>query len=72
VGGERHAVAVLPRERPRTHCVGGWVGPGAVLEGCVKSRPNQYLIPGQSSPYQVTTPTALSRPSIFKNKMYLI
>jgi hypothetical protein len=23
----------LPRERPGTHCTGGWVGPGAVCVG---------------------------------------
>jgi hypothetical protein len=26
------------RERPGTHCVGGWVGPRAVLDGCGISR----------------------------------
>jgi hypothetical protein len=28
-----------PRERPGTHCTGGWVGPGAGLDRCGKSRP---------------------------------
>jgi len=28
------------RERPGTHCIGGWVGPRAGLEGCGKSRPH--------------------------------
>jgi hypothetical protein len=28
-----------PRERPGTHCIGGWVGPRAGPEGCRKSRP---------------------------------
>jgi hypothetical protein len=27
----------LPRERPGTHCTGGWVGPGAGLDRCGKS-----------------------------------
>ena len=28
VGGEQHAPAALyPRERPGTHCIGGWVDP---------------------------------------------
>jgi hypothetical protein len=28
VGGQRHGPAALyPRERPGTHCTGGWVGP---------------------------------------------
>ena len=26
------------RERPGTHCIGGWVGPMAGLDGCEKSR----------------------------------
>ena len=26
-GGQRHAPAALPRERPGTHCIGSWVGP---------------------------------------------
>ena len=28
-----------PRERPGTHCTGGWVGPRAGLDRCGKSRP---------------------------------
>ena len=28
-----------PRERPGTHCAGGWVGPTAGLDRCEKSRP---------------------------------
>ena len=28
-----------PRERPDTHCIGGWVGPRAGLDVCRKSRP---------------------------------
>ena len=30
---------LYPRERPGTHCIGGWVGPRAGLDGCGKSRP---------------------------------
>jgi len=34
VSGQQHAPAVLnPRERPGTHCTGGWVGPRAGLDG---------------------------------------
>jgi len=29
---------LYPRERPGTHCVGGWVGPRAGLDRCGKSR----------------------------------
>jgi hypothetical protein len=28
---------LYPRERPRTHCIGGWVGSRAGLDGCGKS-----------------------------------
>ena len=28
-----------PRERPGTHCIGGWGGPRAGLDGTGKSRP---------------------------------
>ena len=38
--GQCHAPAALyPRERPGTHCTGGWVGPRAGLDRCRKSRP---------------------------------
>ena len=30
---------LYPRERPGTHCTGGWVDPGAGLDRCRKSRP---------------------------------
>jgi len=30
---------LYPRGRPGTHCIGGWVGPRAELDGCGKSRP---------------------------------
>jgi hypothetical protein len=33
VGGQRHTPPALPRERPGTHCIGGWVGPRAGLDG---------------------------------------
>jgi hypothetical protein len=29
------------RERPGTHCTGGWVGPRAGLDVCEKSRPHR-------------------------------
>ena len=51
MSGQRHAPAALyPRERPGTHCTGGWVGSRAGLESCGKSRPHRDSIPGQSSP----------------------
>ena len=39
----------LPREKPRTHCTGGWVGPGAGMDKCGKSHPLRDSIPGPSS-----------------------
>ena len=35
----------LPRERPGTHCTGGWVGRGADLDRCGKSRPTGIRSP---------------------------
>jgi len=38
MGGQHHApVALPPQERPGTHCIGGWMGPRAGLDGCEKS-----------------------------------
>jgi hypothetical protein len=46
VGGQNHAPAALtPGKRPGTHCIGGWVGPRAGLDGCWKSRPPQGFDP---------------------------
>jgi hypothetical protein len=39
-----------PREIPGTHCIGGWVGPWAGLDGCGKFRHQWDSIPGPSSP----------------------
>jgi hypothetical protein len=36
---------LYPRERPGTHCTGGWVGPKDSLDGCEKSRPHRDFIP---------------------------
>ena len=33
------------RERPDTHCIGGWIGLRARLDGCRKSRPNGIRSP---------------------------
>jgi hypothetical protein len=65
VTGQRHSPAALyPRERPGTHCTGGWVGPRAGLDICGKSRPNRDSIPGPSSPYPVAIPIMLPGPQI--------
>jgi hypothetical protein len=49
VAGKRHALAALPRDRPGTHCIGGWVGPRAGLDGRGSLAPHQDSIPGPSS-----------------------
>jgi hypothetical protein len=36
---------LYPRERPDTHCTGGWVGPGAGLDRCRKSHPTGIRSP---------------------------
>ena len=42
--GQRHAPAALPPgKRPGTHCIGGWVGPRAGLEGCGKCRLHRFF-----------------------------
>jgi hypothetical protein len=38
------------RERPGTHCAGGWVVPEFGLDVCEKPRPHRDSIPGLSSP----------------------
>ena len=50
VGGQRHAPAPLPRERPGTNCIGSWLGPSAGLDGYGKSRPHPDSITGPSNP----------------------
>ena len=39
---------LYPHERPGTHCIGGCVGPGAVLDWCGKCRSSRDSIPGPS------------------------
>jgi len=41
--------ALDSRERPGAHCVGGWVGPSTVLDGCGKSYRHRDSIRGPSS-----------------------
>ena len=51
MSGQRHAPAALyPRERPVTHCTGGWMGPRAGLDRCRKSRPPQGFDPRTVQP----------------------
>jgi hypothetical protein len=58
VGGQFHAPAALPPgKRPGTHCIGGWVGPRAGLDGCEKSRPHRDSIPGRYTDYAIPAHT---------------
>jgi hypothetical protein len=49
LNGQRHAPAApYPRDRPGTHCTGGWVGLRAALDMCGNSSPHLDSIPGAS------------------------
>ena len=48
VGGQCHAPAALPPERPGTPCIGNWVGLKAGLDWCGKCSSHQDSIPGPS------------------------
>ena len=37
------------RERPSTHCTGGWVSPGAGVDGCGKSFPTDIRSPDRGA-----------------------
>jgi len=54
---------LYPQERPGTHCIGGWVGRRAGLDGCGKSCPHRDSIPRPSIPSRVAITTELSRPT---------
>jgi len=41
--------ALPPGKRSGPHCIVGWVGPRARVDGCGKSRPNRDSVPGPSS-----------------------
>jgi len=56
VGVQRHAPAALPTgKRSGTHCIGGWVGPRAGLDGCGKSSPTRSGIWSPDRPISVRT-----------------
>jgi len=54
VGGQRHRPASLPPGKTGTHCIEGWVGVRAGLDGCGNSRPHRFSIPGRSLLVMVT------------------
>jgi len=56
--GQGDAPSALPPEKePGTHCVGGWVGPRAGLDGCEKHAPagirSQYRLARSESLYRL-------------------
>ena len=64
MSGQQHAPAALyPRERPGTHCTGGWVGPRAGLEGREISPPPGFdprtIQPVAQSLYRLSYPAHL-------------
>jgi hypothetical protein len=58
---------LYPWERSGTHCMGGWVGPTAGLDGCVKSRPSPGFRPVRSSTISTQT-SKLTPPPIPNTK----
>ena len=65
MGGQRTLRQLCLRERPVTHCIGGWVGLAAGLDECRKSRPHRDSISGPStrseSLYRLSYPAATGR-----------
>ena len=60
---------LYPWERPGTHCIGGWVGPRAGLDGCGKSRPHRDSI--SDRPARSESLYRLSYPGPFSDKYKL-
>jgi len=60
VGGQRHAPARYPRERPGTHCIGSWESSSAGLDGRKISPPPGFdtrnVLPVTSRYIDWTTP----------------
>ena len=69
--GQRHAPAApYPRERPGTHCTGGWVGLRAGVDWCGKSRPTGIRSP--DSPARRQSLYRLSYPAHVQNCNHII
>ena len=69
MSGQQHVPAALyPRQRPRTHFTGGWVGPRAGLDGCGNSRPHRDSIPDRparsQSLYRLSYPAQIGNLSL--------
>ena len=56
----------LPRERPGTHCTGGWVGPRAGLDRCGKSHPPPGFDPRTVHPVSSHYTDWTARPTLCK------
>ena len=69
VGGLTPSHSHLPLGISRAHCIVGWVGLRASLDGCGKSRHCRDSIPGLPSPYRVPIPTMLSQSIATLNKV---
>jgi hypothetical protein len=52
---------LYPPERSGIHCIGGWVGPRAGLDGWGKYRPHRVSIPGSPVPALVTCEVTVLR-----------
>ena len=52
---------LYPRQRPDTHCIGGWVGSRAGLDGCGKSRTTGIRSPDRPARSSAAIPTELSQ-----------
>jgi hypothetical protein len=61
------------RERPVTHCIGGWVDPRTGLDGCGKYRPHRDSNPDRptrsESLYRLSYPRPFSGPRPGANKV---
>jgi len=61
-----NARPLYPRERPGTHCTGGWVGPGAGLDSCGKISPPPGFDPLTVQPVVSRYTDWATRPFIFR------
>ena len=69
-------VVVTPRslyhqERLGTHCIGGWVGPRAGLDGCGKSRPTWIRSPDRPACSESLYRLSYPGPSLYNIKVYI-
>jgi len=63
VGGQRTPRPLYPRERPDTHCIGGWVASEPVWTGAENLAPTGIRSPDRlarsESPYRLNYPGSL-------------